>query len=48
LSANAPSQLTNQASVSGGGGNSAGAEDLTVVAPSSTPQGSRVPRRIKP
>ena len=38
VSATAPGQLTNQASVSGGGGNIAGAEDLTIVAPSSEPQ----------
>jgi uncharacterized repeat protein (TIGR01451 family) len=34
VSASAPSQLTNQVSVSGGGGNSAGGEDLTLVGPS--------------
>ena len=33
----APSQLTNAVSVSGGGGNIAGAEDLTIVAPSGAP-----------
>jgi hypothetical protein len=40
LSATAPGQLTNQASVSGGGGDAAGAEDLTVIgALSATPAG---------
>jgi hypothetical protein len=35
VSAAAPGQLTNQASVSGGGSNAAGAQDLTVIAASS-------------
>ena len=49
VSTTAPSQLTNQASVSGGGGNVAGAEDFTLVAPSSTPQARpRNPRRLIP
>ncbi|MGA3238396.1 MAG: protease pro-enzyme activation domain-containing protein [Bryobacteraceae bacterium] len=40
VSATAPGQSTNQASVSGGGGNPAGAEDLTVIAAvSGTPAG---------
>jgi uncharacterized repeat protein (TIGR01451 family) len=43
LSATAPGQLTNQASVSGGGGDAAGAEDLTVIgALSATPAGMAV------
>jgi uncharacterized repeat protein (TIGR01451 family) len=46
VSAASPGQLTNQASVSGGGGNHAGAEDLTIVAPSSTPQVRRDGRRL--
>jgi sugar lactone lactonase YvrE len=45
VSATAPSQLTNQASVSGGGGNIAGAEDLTIVAPSSAPPAPVLVRR---
>jgi hypothetical protein len=38
-------QLTNEASVSGGGGNAAGAEDLTVVTPSSAPAAAIPVRR---
>jgi subtilase family serine protease/sugar lactone lactonase YvrE len=37
VSATAPGQLTNQASVSGGGSNAAGAQDLTVIAASNAP-----------
>ncbi len=49
VSTTAPSQLTNQASASGGGGIAAGAEDLTLVAPSSTPQARpRSPRQLVP
>ncbi|SPF33820.1 NHL repeat containing protein (modular protein) [Candidatus Sulfopaludibacter sp. SbA4] len=40
VSATAPGQLTNEASVSGGGANAAGAEDLTVVAAPSAPAAS--------
>jgi len=37
VSASAPGQLVNQASVSGGGGNAAGAQDLTIVAAPGAP-----------
>jgi sugar lactone lactonase YvrE len=37
VSASASAQLTNQASVTGGGASGAGATDLTIVAPSSAP-----------
>jgi len=36
VSATAPAQVTNQAGVSGGGGNIAGAQDLTAIAPASS------------
>jgi uncharacterized repeat protein (TIGR01451 family) len=48
VSASAPAQLTNEVSVSGGGGNIAGAEDLTVVAPASAPQVLPQRRRVRP